>query len=95
MVEGAFEPPTRRYAAGVAFLRGQGRPDGRIRATHGLDRISEQTRALVTDVQLPHVGMGARPSYEGDGWVIVRSPETAAVERALSEIISTVRVELA
>jgi hypothetical protein len=39
--------------------------------------------------------MGARPSYEGDGWVIVRSPETAAVERALMEIISTVRVELA
>jgi hypothetical protein len=41
------------------------------------------------------VGAGPRPSYEGDGWVIVRHPETAAVERALSEIITTVRVELA
>jgi phosphoribosylaminoimidazole carboxylase (NCAIR synthetase) len=95
MVGGAFDPPARKYAAGVAFLRAQGRPGGRIRATHGLDRLSEATRALVTDAQLPHVGMGARPSYEGDGWVIVRHPETAAVERALSEIISTVRVELA
>lgn len=95
MVAGTFDPPARKYAAGVAFLRAQGRPGGRIRATHGLERISDETRALVTDVQLPYVGFGARPSYEGDGWIIVRSPETAAVERALSEIISTVRVELA
>ncbi len=95
MVEGAFDPPARKYAAGVAFLRAQGRAGGVIRATHGLDRLSEQTRALVTDVQLPHAGFGARPSYEGDGWILVRHPETAAVERALSEIVSTVRVELA
>lgn len=95
MVEGAFDPPARTYAAGVAFLRAQGRPGGVIRATHGLDRLSVETRALVTDAQLPHVGFGARPSYEGDGWIVVRHPETAAVERALAEIISTVRVELA
>jgi phosphoribosylaminoimidazole carboxylase (NCAIR synthetase) len=95
MVFNTFTPPVRRYAAGVAFLRAQGRPDGRIRATHGLDRLSDATRALVTDAQLPIVGAGPRPSYEGDGWVIVRHPETAAVERALSEVISTVRVELA
>lgn len=95
MVFNTFTPPARKYAAGVAFLRGQGRPGGRIRATHGLDRLSEATRALVTDAQLPVVGAGARPSYEGDGWIIVRHAETAAVERALREIISTVRVELA
>ncbi len=95
MVEGAFDPPSRTYAVGVAFLRAQGRPGGTIRGTHGLARISAETRALVTDVQLPYVGFGARPSYEGDGWIVVRHPETAAVERALSEIISTVRVELA
>ncbi len=95
MVEGTFDPPTRKYAAGVAFLRAQGRAGGVIRATHGLDRLSDETRALVTDTQLPHVGFGARPSYEGDGWIVVRHPETAAVERALQEIISTVRVELA
>ena len=95
MVEGTFDPPTRKYAAGVAFLRAQGRPGGVIRATHGLDRLSDATRALVTDTQLPFVGFGARPSYEGDGWIVVRHRETAAVERALSDIVSTVRVELA
>jgi biotin carboxylase len=95
MVAGTFAPPERKYAAGAAFLRAQGKPGGVIRAVHGLDRLSAATRALVTDAQMPIVGAGPRPSYEGDGWVIVRHPETAAVERALSEIISAVRVELA
>ncbi|HEY0776732.1 MAG TPA: ATP-grasp domain-containing protein [Gemmatirosa sp.] len=95
MVEGAFDPPERTYAAGVAFLRAQGRPGGVIRGTHGLDQLSDATRALVCDVQLPYVGFGARPSYEGDGWIIVRHPETAPVERAVAEIVATVRVELA
>jgi biotin carboxylase len=95
MVSGTFAPPARKYAAGAAFLRAQGRPGGRIRAVHGLDRLGEETRRLVTDAQLPVLGAPARPTYEGDGWVIVRHPETVAVERALSEIISTVRVELA
>jgi phosphoribosylaminoimidazole carboxylase (NCAIR synthetase) len=95
MVSGTFAPPERKYAAGVAFLRAQGRPGGVIRAVHGLDRLSGATKALVTDAQMPALGAGPRPSYEGDGWVIVRHPETAAVERALSEIITAVRVELA
>jgi phosphoribosylaminoimidazole carboxylase (NCAIR synthetase) len=95
MVLGTFTPPVRRYAAGVAFLRAQGKPGGVIRAVHGVDRLSAATRELVTDAQMPFLGAGPRPSYEGDGWMIVRHPETAAVERALSEIISTVRVELA
>jgi len=34
-------------------------------------------------------------SYEGDGFVIVRHPDTAVVENALIEIVSTIRVELA
>ena len=95
MVFDTFTPPERKYAAGAAFLRAQGKPGGVIRAVHGLDRLSDATRALVTDAQMPFIGAGPRPSYEGDGWMIVRHPETAAVERALSEIISTVRVELA
>ena len=95
MVFNTFAPPERKYAAGVAFLRAQGAAGGVIRAVHGVDRLSDATRALVTDAQMPFLGAGPRPSYEGDGWIVVRHPETAAVERALSEIISTVRVELA
>jgi hypothetical protein len=93
MVLGTFTPPERKYAAGMAYLRGQG--SGTVRAIHGLDRLTEATRALVTDHHLPALGAAPRPTYEGDGWVLVRHPETARVVEALRELISTVRVELA
>ena len=94
MVFGTFTPPERKYAAGVAFLRAQGDPGGRVRAVHGLDRLSDSTKALATDWQLPILGASPRPTYEGDGWVLVRHPETARVTAALQELISTVRVEV-
>ncbi len=36
-----------------------------------------------------------RRAYEGDGYVIVRDPSTAAVEQALAELITTIRLECA
>lgn len=97
MVFGTFTPPTRKYAAGIAYLRGQGTGGGGggvVRAVHGLDRLSPETKALATDWQLPPLGAPPRATYEGDGWVLVRHPETAAVNRALREIIETVKVEV-
>ena len=38
-----FDPPARRYAAGCAYLRGQGR--GRVRAVHGVDELQRRDRA--------------------------------------------------
>ena len=91
-VEDHFDPPERRYAVGAAYLRAQG-PGRTIVAAHGLDRVSEATQAAVVDVHLP--GRGDRPSgtYEGDGYVIVRDHDTAVVERALGELVSTIRLE--
>jgi hypothetical protein len=94
MVFGTFTPPVRKYAAGIAYLRGQGPEHGHVRAIHGLDRLSDRTRALLMDVQLPYVGAPKRPTYEGDGWMLARHAETAPVVEALREIVSTVRVEL-
>ena len=94
MVFGTFTPPPRRYAAGIAYLRAQGDPRGRIRAVHGLDRLSDHAKRLATDWQLPAVGAAPRPTYEGDGWVLVRHPDTMVVRDALREIVETVRVEL-
>jgi biotin carboxylase len=94
MVFGTFTPPQRRYAAGIAYLRAQGDPRGRIRAVHGLDRLSDHAKRLATDWQLPAVGAAPRPTYEGDGWVLVRHPDTMVVRDALREIVETVRVEL-
>lgn len=92
MVDGTFEIPTRKYAVGVAFLRGQGA--GRIKAVHGLDEVAKEIGPLVVDVKLPTPGAAPAASYEGDGYVIVRHPETKVVMQALKKLISTVRVEL-
>lgn len=87
-----FQPPARRYAAGCAYLRGQG--SGRVRAVHGLAEVLRELGALVVDRKVPTLGAAPSSSYEGDGFVIVRHPETAVVERALESIVTNVRVEL-
>lgn len=92
MVYEEFEPPPRLYAVGAAFLRGQGR--GRVRHVHGLDVAERELGHLVTDVRLPQADQTPTGSYEGEGYVILRHPDTAVVERALSRLISVVRVEL-
>lgn len=92
MIYGEFEPPERRYAAGAAFLRGQG--SGRVVAIHGLEQVGRELGELVTDVQLPEVGQTPTGSYEGEGYVLLRHPETEVVKQALQHLISIVRVEL-
>lgn len=91
VVHDAFEPPPRHYAVGAAYLRGQGR--GRIAAVHGLDAARE-VAPLVVEARLPVPGQPQGGSYEGDGYVIVRHPDTVVVEQALRHIIDVVRVEL-
>jgi biotin carboxylase len=92
MVFGEFDPPERRYAVGAAFLRGQGR--GQVRGVHGLEQAQMELGPLVVDVKLPAIGQSPASSYEGEGYVILRHPETAVVEQALLRLISLVRVEL-
>ena len=88
-----FEPPPRKYAAGCAYLRGQGR--GRVRAVHGVDELQRQIGHLVVEAKLPEPGQPASSSYEGEGYVIVRDPDTAVVERrAATQIVNGIRVEL-
>lgn len=90
---GTFDPfPKRRYAAGGAYLRGQGQ--GRVRDVHGLDRVYRDVGHLITDARLPTRGHEKAASYEGEGFILVRHEETRVVEDALRHIISNVRVEL-
>jgi hypothetical protein len=87
-----FEPPPRRFAVGAAYLRAQG--IGRsIVAVHGIDGVSEATRSRVVESRLPEPGRAVADTYEGDGYVIVRDADTAEVQHALAELVSTVRVE--
>jgi hypothetical protein len=65
-----------------------------VRAAHGLDAVLAELGDLVTDVGRPKIGQEQSRSYEGEGYVIVRHPETRVVEDALLRIVSGVRVEL-
>jgi hypothetical protein len=100
MVEETFTPPERRYAVGAAYLRGQGQKrqgdggDLRIRAVHGLEAMQQQVGELVVEARLPAIGKPPNSSYEGDGFVVVRHPDTRVVTDAVQRIVRTVHVEL-
>lgn len=92
MVYEEFEPPQRRYAAGIAYLRGQGH--GHVKAIHGLEQAEREVGHLVVDVKLPAVGDAPSGSYEGEGYVIVRHSETQVIEEAVLRLITLIKVEL-
>ncbi len=93
MVFDRFDPPPRRYAAGIAFLRGQG--EGRVRAIHGLETVRREFGPLVVEARVPRAGQSRASGYEGEGWIVVRHEDTGVVAHALAQIVSIVRVELA
>jgi hypothetical protein len=92
MIHGRFDPPERRYAAGAAFLRaqGEGRRVARIR---GLEQAQRELGEIVVEAQLPRPGQPRGDGYEGEGWVLLRHPETAVVQKALFRLIQLLRVE--
>ncbi len=91
VVDDAFDGPwERRYSVGAAFLRGAG--EGRVARIEGLDEAQRKMGHLVVETQLPRIGAPKSDSYEGDGFAIVRHPDTEVVKRALLELIRSVRV---
>ena len=92
VIHGRFDPPARRYACGAAYLRGQG--EGKVTAIHGLDRAQQELGDLVFDVRLPEHGQNRSSSYEGEGWVILRHPDTEVVRAGLQRLVALVQVEL-
>ncbi len=92
MVHGTFAPPQRNWSAGTVFLRGQG--TGHVTAVRGLDVLPPEVSSLVVESRLPERGQASSSSYEGDGYITVRHPDTAVVTEALRHLVSGVRVEL-
>ena len=94
VIDSAFDGPyERKYAVGCAFLRGGGR--GRVRAVHGVAAANERVGRVVVEAKLPTVGAFKSDSYEGDGYVIVRDPDTEVVKQAMNAIIETISIEYA
>ena len=98
MVFETWTPLQRRAAAGCAYLRGQGatgKPGAVVRALHGVDAVQRELGDLVVEARLPVLGKPPNSSYEGDGFVIVRHPDTRVVTQAVQHVVANVRVELA
>ncbi len=94
MVYGVFEAPQqRRFAAGIAYLRGQG--PGKIQSIAGLSQVESEIGHWIVESKLPVIGQERSSSYEGDGYFIVRHEHTEVVRKALNRIVSTVRIECA
>ncbi len=87
-----FDVPERRFSAGAAYLRGQGQ--GRVVALRGIEELQRELGPLIVETKLPRIGQVPTGAYDGEGFLILRHPETEVVERGLKQIVSTVRVEL-
>jgi len=91
VVDEAFDGPwERKYAVGCAFLRGVGR--GRVLRVTGVERAQELVGKYVVESRLPQPGAQRSDSYEGDGHVIVKHPDTDVVHKAMQTIIETIQV---
>jgi hypothetical protein len=62
---------------------------------HGVEAMQSQIGHLVVEAKLPQAGQPAASDYLGEGFVMVRDPDTDVVRDALQRIIGGVRVELA
>jgi ATP-grasp domain len=92
VVDDAFDGPwARKYAVGCAYLRGVGR--GRVLRVTGVERAQALVGRLVVEARLPQPGAPRNDSYEGDGHVIVRDPDTEVVTAAMRTIVETIQVQ--
>jgi formate-dependent phosphoribosylglycinamide formyltransferase (GAR transformylase) len=90
-VDEAFDGPyERKYAVGIAYLRGVGQ--GRIRAVEGVELAQRRVGELVVEAKLPQVGAPKSSSYEGDGYAILRHPSDDVVQDAMKTVIETIQV---
>lgn len=86
-----FAPPTRTWACGAAFLRGQG-GGTRVASVTGVERAAALAGDALVELRAPKVGQPRAEGYEGEGWAHVRHASTEGAKRALRAIIENVRV---
>jgi phosphoribosylaminoimidazole carboxylase (NCAIR synthetase) len=86
-----FTPVARKFAAGAAFIRGQGLGD-RVVEVRGIDDAIAKVGGALVELRAPRVNQLRAPGYEGEGIALVKSESTEGVKRALLSIIETVQV---
>lgn len=86
-----FAPLERKWAAGAAFFRGQGRGE-RIVEVRGVEEARAKVGGALVELRAPRVGMARASGYEGEGTALVKAASTEDVKRALLALIETVQV---
>jgi hypothetical protein len=61
----------------------------------GLEKAQKAMGHLVVDRQLPQRGQPKSDGYEGEGWVILRHPDTEVVLDGVRRLFGAVRVRYA
>jgi biotin carboxylase len=91
MVERRWVFPERRFAAGTVFLRAKdGGPT--VRAVEGIAAMRQRLGPAFVGMKMPEPGQPRSTHYEGDGFVLVRHPETQGVVQALRAVLETVSI---
>ena len=86
-----FSPKTRKWSAGAAFFRGQGRGE-RIVAVEGVEKAVAEAGDALVELRAPKVGMARASGYEGEGRALVKAATTEGAKKALLSLIQNVQV---
>lgn len=85
------DPGPRQFAAGAAFLRGQG-TGAQVSSVTGVREAVEKAGGALVELKVPKVGQPRGPGYEGEGHALVKHETTEGVRQALLALISTIQV---
>jgi len=92
--DNAFDGPFKRqFAVGCAYLRGIGH--GRVQSVSGVHEANAKVGHLAVVSRLPKRGQPRSDHYEGEGYIIVRDPDTEVVKAAVKTIIETIQLAYA
>lgn len=86
-----FTMPARKWGAGAACFRGQGRGQRIVQVT-GVEAAKRAVGKALVEARWPKVGQARAPGYEGEGYALVRSTTTEGVKQALLALIENVQV---
>lgn len=91
VIDGTLDAPWKRtYAAGCAYVRGIG--NGHVAAITGVRDTHDAIGPWMVEAKLPTIGAPKNPSYEGDGYVVVRHESTEKVKELIRAVIETLKV---
>ncbi len=85
------DPGPRKFAAGAAFLRGQG-TGSHVTSVAGVQAAIEKVGDALVEMKVPRVGQPRGAGYEGEGHALVKHETTEGVKKALLSLISTIQV---